>query len=219
MALNQQLESSEENKPDDIGSIVISRNNNGKAISIYQDDSWDLSCLFTTIHRQGNKINFGGLSQHKKNEAKWLTYLLLKKAVSNRGHAIKPSTIILYYKNCIKRLTEFSKSNNCSVFEVIENKHHLAKFAHQSPNPGQLTCLGAVLNHINNLGEEITKIRIDDIHLVHQLTVLAKSKQLYLQRPIIPSRIYCSIIKNLWSIIRNYWEKRQEIQQLTIDIS
>jgi len=219
MVVPQKIDRAKENKLDNIENFVISKNKDGVVISTYEDDIWDLTCLFNTVHSQFSRIYFNNLSHRQKGEAKWLTYILLKKATSKRGAAIKPSTILIYYKNCIRPLTEFSTLNNCSVFETIENKHYLIKFARQSQKAGQLSCIGAVLNHINGLGKEITKVSINDIRLVHQLSVLAKSKNQYQQHPVIPSRIYLSIIKNLWLIVRNYWKKRQYVHQLIIDIS
>jgi hypothetical protein len=206
-------------KHDGLGGIEISKSPSGATISIYEDDVWDLTPLFNTVHHQGKKIYFEDSNQDRKNEAKWLTYLLLKKTVSNRGQALKPSTLIGYFKTCIKRLIDFSKANECSIFEIIENKQLLAIFTYKSQTQSQLVNLGAVLNHINNLGKDITHLQVSDIHLVQQVIVLGKSNNHYQQHPIIPGRIYDSVITHLWSIVREYWEKRQKIYQFVVALS
>lgn len=184
-------------------SFVISRDNDGQVLSTYGDDTWDLSPYQLTI-TGANKIHFrtwyskANLNNEENVDCyKWLIFILIYLTpYSGHENAKSVGTIISYtimIRHILKKISdkEYSLKDFIQSQELINSqiKHFTRKVIRIFPS---------LLSYLLILGKEKTGIAPLDKSFIYSLThCVSNTQSTYEQTPVIPTKIYSSIINVL----------------------
>ncbi len=105
--------------------FIISRNNNGEILSVYNDNLWDLTPYAPGLN-QSYKFHFYKNLKDKKNisEFKKLFFLMMVIGSPFRNEIYSVTTLSQSYK-ILSSIAEFAESINKRLYQVLEDTNQL----------------------------------------------------------------------------------------------
>ncbi|MBO1271132.1 hypothetical protein J3L11_05640 [Shewanella sp. 4t3-1-2LB] len=187
--------------PDD--SFVISRNIHGQPLSLYGNEIWDLSPYKLTI--VGNsRINFCSWIKNKNrnDEAntkifKWIIFIIIYITPNNGYDSVKSVGTIISYSVMIRHLLKKISNEEYSLKEFLESQT-LINSKLNLLSKEAIRILPSLLSYFLLLGKKKTGLTPVNKNFIYSLSHYISGAQFtYDQTPVIPTRIYSSIIKVL----------------------
>lgn len=181
--------------------FVISRDKDGKILSFYRDNVWNLRTYISNPSQHGI-INFETRIKFKNiNDAKKLMFLLIVFGSGRNGSQYSVETLGHYFSDVIVPLSDFSIKLNKYINEIFENENYLSKYIRDYCTTRiKIQDLSSFLIFLDRLNNEITNINYKRSKNI--FNILAQKKKyfdsLINQTEIIPSRILAESIKQRW---------------------
>ncbi len=185
--------------------FVISRKRNGDILSIYSDDSWDLS-PYSTNPTNSSKIKFKNRINDPKieQEAKRLIFLLLSLGKGVAGSSYSVATIIGYATFCIFPISLFALNKKLTINNVLSNTDLLLEFTNSSfTNKTYLYRFYGFLGFMSSIDNNLSGFEYEENKkFLSQLKLKIKSvPEQFNQTSIIPLRIFSESLKLRWQQI------------------
>jgi hypothetical protein len=183
--------------------FIISRDNQGNALSRLQDDVWDFS-TYSVISTYHDKINFRTLRLDNSKIAKKIMLILLIKGRGNNSSQLAVSTLYTYFYSVIRPLCQFSEQNSMDLKGIINSEKLILKFLYtNSKDTVKLKFLVKLLKYIcesYNVIHNLKSVFTSEIKQFVEYT-RKKNEENTEQTLLIPSRIYLYGIKKRWEHI------------------
>ena len=181
--------------------FVISRDKNGKVLSSYKDNVWNLKTYASNPSQHGiidfeNRIESSNISDVKK-----LMFLLIVFGSGRNGSQYSVETLGHYFNDVMVPLSKFALENKTTITKIIENNILLNSYINNKcSNLGKVQCLSSTLVFLDNLSNRSTQInfqRNKDIFKLLKSKINDFSAEHH-QTSIIPSRILAESIRQRW---------------------
>lgn len=194
-------------------SFVISRNSEGKVISKYEDNSWDLK-----PYRQGGNqslgiLHFGNLPENCIEDAKWLMFVLMFMISSGKATQLSVSTLYDYMKP-IRSLSKFAENKEISINDILTDERYLLAYAGSLTKRSPLQNFMNFTNNIYSVGSFRSGINVININQISEVGKRLKELGEEEQTPVIPPRIYSEFIKQLTEFIELVSDSSSQIRDL-----
>jgi len=186
--------------PDD--NFVISRTKDGKILSVFGDNSWDLN-PYKSNPSQYAKFEFKVLnSQHNYiKESKKLLFALMLFGSGKRGSTYSVATLKELFTGAILPLAKYAENINQGLFSVLENNLILRGYVQGiNDKSNQFSSLNRLLVFLHGIDNGILDIDYsEDKELILEIkNYLHKRRDNYNQTYVIPSRILAESLKQRW---------------------
>lgn len=181
--------------------FVISRDKDGKVLSLYKDNVWNLKTYISNPSQHGiinfeNRIEFSNISDAKK-----LMFLLIVFGSGRNGSQYSVETLGHYFNDVIVPLSVFSIKSNKYINEILENENYLNEYISgycttRSKNQSFssfFVFLDRLDNKITNINYKRSKNIFTQIKQKRDKFDLRTN-----QTEIIPSRILAESIRQRW---------------------
>ena len=189
--------------------FVISRTIEGEPLSKYGDDIWDLR-PYQSSPIKSSRLHFSIAEGAVKEEAKWLVFLLLFVAASGRATGLAISAVLSYWK-LIRKLVQHSKNRAIYIQDIFENKNELIRFVSSLDSRDNLRNLSTVFTHLLVIPSEVSGYHLLSSakfeFIIKKLKSLGKEEQ----HPVIPPRIYFSLIQQLDSFVSEIYTHKYQL--------
>ncbi|MCT7468532.1 hypothetical protein [Aliarcobacter cryaerophilus] len=181
--------------------FIISRDKDGKILSLYKDNVWNLKTYVSNPSQHGiidfeNRIESSNISDVKK-----LMFLLIVFGSGRNGSQYSVETLGHYFNDVMVPLSKFALENKTTITKIIENNILLNSYINNKcSNLGKVQCLSSTLVFLDNLSNRSTQInfqRNKDIFKLLKSKINDFSAE-YHQTSIIPSRILAESIRQRW---------------------
>ena len=181
--------------------FIISREKDGKILSLYKDNVWNLKTYVSNPSQHGiidfeNRIESSNISDVKK-----LMFLLIVFGSGRNGSQYSVETLGHYFNDVMVPLSKFALENKTTITKIIENNILLNSYINNKcSNLGKVQCLSSTLVFLDNLSNRSTQINFQRNKNIFELL---KSKindfsAEHHQTSIIPSRILAESIRQRW---------------------
>jgi len=181
--------------------FIISRDKDGKVLSSYKDNVWNLRTYVSNPSQHGiidfeNRIESSNISDVKK-----LMFLLIVFGSGRNGSQYSVETLGHYFNDVMVPLSKFALENKTTITKIIENNILLNSYINNKcSNLGKVQCLSSTLVFLDNLSNRSTQINFQRNKNIFELL---KSKindfsAEHHQTSIIPSRILAESIRQRW---------------------
>ena len=181
--------------------FIISRDKDGKILSLYKDNVWNLKTYVSNPSQHGiidfeNRIESSNISDVKK-----LMFLLIVFGSGRNGSQYSVETLGHYFNDVMVPLSKFALENKTTITKIIENNILLNSYINNKcSNLGKVQCLSSTLVFLDNLSNRSTQINFQRNKNIFELL---KSKindfsAEHHQTSIIPSRILAESIRQRW---------------------
>ena len=181
--------------------FIISREKDGKILSLYKDNVWNLKTYVSNPSQHGiidfeNRIESSNISDVKK-----LMFLLIVFGSGRNGSQYSVETLGHYFNDVMVPLSKFALENKTTITKIIENNILLNSYINNKcSNLGKVQCLSSTLVFLDNLSNRSTQInfqRNKDIFKLLKSKINDFSAEHH-QTSIIPSRILAESIRQRW---------------------
>ena len=181
--------------------FIISRDKDGKILSLYKDNVWNLKTYVSNPSQHGiidfeNRIESSNISDVKK-----LMFLLIVFGSGRNGSQYSVETLGHYFNDVMVPLSDFALENKTTITKIIENNILLNSYINNKcSNLGKVQCLSSTLVFLDNLSNRSTQInfqRNKDIFELLKSKINDFSAEHH-QTSIIPSRILAESIRQRW---------------------
>ena len=181
--------------------FIISRDKDGKILSLYKDNVWNLKTYVSNPSQHGiidfeNRIESSNISDVKK-----LMFLLIVFGSGRNGSQYSVETLGHYFNDVMVPLSKFALENKTTITKIIENNILLNSYINNKcSNLGKVQCLSSTLVFLDNLSNRSTQInfqRNKDIFELLKSKINDFSAEHH-QTSIIPSRILAESIRQRW---------------------
>ena len=181
--------------------FIISRDKDGKILSLYKDNVWNLKTYVSNPSQHGiidfeNRIESSNISDVKK-----LMFLLIVFGSGRNGSQYSVETLGHYFNDVMVPLSKFALENKTIITKIIENNILLNSYINNKcSNLGKVQCLSSTLVFLDNLSNRSTQInfqRNKDIFKLLKSKINDFSAEHH-QTSIIPSRILAESIRQRW---------------------
>ena len=181
--------------------FIISRDKDGKVLSSYKDNVWNLRTYISNPSQHGiidfeNRIESSNISDAKK-----LMFLLIVFGNGRNGSQYSVETLGHYFSDVMVPLSKFALENKTTITKIIENNILLNSYINNKcSNLGKVQCLSSTLVFLDNLSNRSTQInfqRNKDIFKLLKSKINDFSAEHH-QTSIIPSRILAESIRQRW---------------------
>ncbi len=181
--------------------FIISRDKDGKVLSLYKDNVWNLKTYVSNPSQYGiidfrNRIESSNISDAKK-----LMFLLIVFGSGRNGSQYSVETLGHYFNDGMVPLSDFALENKTTITKIIENNILLNSYINNKcSNLGKVQCLSSTLVFLDNLSNRSTQInfqRNKDIFELLKSKINDFSAEHH-QTSIIPSRILAESIRQRW---------------------
>ena len=181
--------------------FIISRDKDGKILSLYKDNVWNLKTYVSNPSQHGiidfeNRIESSNISDVKK-----LMFLLIVFGSGRNGSQYSVETLGHYFNDVMVPLSKFALENKTTITKIIENNILLNSYINNKcSNLGKVQCLSSTLVFLDNLSNRSTQInfqRNKDIFKLLKSKINDFSAEHH-QTSIIPSRILAESIRQRW---------------------
>ena len=181
--------------------FIISRDKDGKVLSLYKDNVWNLKTYVSNPSQYGiidfrNRIESSNISDAKK-----LMFLLIVFGSGRNGSQYSVETLGHYFNDVMVPLSKFALENKTTITKIIENNILLNSYINNKcSNLGKVQCLSSTLVFLDNLSNRSTQInfqRNKDIFKLLKSKINDFSAEHH-QTSIIPSRILAESIRQRW---------------------
>mgnify|MGYP003520509916 FL=1 len=181
--------------------FIISRDKDGKILSLYKDNVWNLKTYVSNPSQHGiidfeNRIESSNISDAKK-----LMFLLIVFGSGRNGSQYSVETLGHYFNDVMVPLSKFALENKTTITKIIENNILLNSYINNKcSNLGKVQCLSSTLVFLDNLSNRSTQInfqRNKDIFKLLKSKINDFSAEHH-QTSIIPSRILAESIRQRW---------------------
>ena len=181
--------------------FIISRDKDGKILSLYKDNVWNLKTYVSNPSQYGiidfrNRIEPSNISDAKK-----LMFLLIVFGSGRNGSQYSVETLGHYFNDGMVPLSDFALENKTTITKIIENNILLNSYINNKcSNLGKVQCLSSTLVFLDNLSNRSTQInfqRNKDIFELLKSKINDFSAEHH-QTSIIPSRILAESIRQRW---------------------
>lgn len=181
--------------------FIISRDKDGKILSSYKDNVWNLRTYISNPSQHGiidfeNRIESSNISDAKK-----LMFLLIVFGNGRNGSQYSVETLGHYFSDSITSLNIFSKKNSKNIISVIEDEYLLNNYINTScTHLGKAQSLSSLLAFLDRLSNDITKIQYKRNKNINELLKLKINdlNSKHYQTNLIPSRILAESIRQRW---------------------
>lgn len=181
--------------------FVISRDKNGKVLSSYKDNVWNLRTYASNPSQHGiidfeNRIKYSNISDAKK-----LMFLLIVFGSGRNGSQYSIETLGHYFNDVIVPLSDFSIKLNKYINEIIENENYLGEYIRgYCTTRSKNQSLSSFLIFLDRLSNKTTNI---NYKRSKSIFIQIKQKRdefdsTVNQTEIIPSRILAESIRQRW---------------------
>lgn len=200
--------------------LVLSRKFDGSVLSRYGDELIDLSPYKSTSGSR-SKFNLSLIDKEFRGDARWLWYLVYVHGEGRNNNSYSVQMLWNIYTYSIRSLCDFSKANNTQPITVLADERLLSIFIHSLVKNQELTTFSVVMSLYHQLGEDIYgfKIAYKKIFKAHLNNSYEQYKTLLKQTPIIPPRIYLSLLNTFWEVIKEYEKYGKGIPRLIAELT
>lgn len=185
------------------GYYVVSRRKNGRVLSRYEDDVWDVSPYSA---ENTSKITFSSIKDIGiRSEAKRLVFLYFLFGAGRYDASVSGATLRHFYDMGIKLMAGYAEEKKLSIKQLLENKKAFkdyieTKITVVKTRALYLSRLLKMLETRSNVetGIEYVKYKDIDANLSKQLQKIEDENE---QTEVIPVSIYISASKQRWEHI------------------
>jgi integrase len=184
--------------------FVISRSFDGKVLSRYRDNLWDLRSYRSNPSQHGI-LNFLRINYNCISDAKEIMFLLFLFGSGRKNSLYSTQTLSHYFNYGIVPLSEFAINNNITIKNIFENKNYLIRYISTScNNKDKIQNISCILIFLDKFSNDTTKINYKkDTEAFILIQEIRNSFQTQNQIEVIPSRILAESIKQRWKHIEN----------------
>ena len=184
--------------------FIITRDYENNPLSYFKDDNWDLSS-YRLVPKDRGIIDFTKIYNiDRRNEAKRLMLLIMIYKRGVNGNMLSNSTLIEnYFNGVIMLLANYSKENNISIKQLLENSIKLSYFIKEKVSIAQYNVFKSFLTFLYKTSNDLTNI---DYKKNEGLTKYLKIKHAQYRKSrdqveVIPTRIFNKIIQEKLAFI------------------
>ena len=184
--------------------FTISRNKEGKVLSIYEDNIWNLKTYISNPTQHGI-INFEKRIEAKNiTDAKKLMFLLIVFGNGRNGSQYSVETLGHYFNDVIMSVSKFAIKSNKYMNEIFENEKYLIEYIKNYCNTrSKNQSLSSFLIFLDRFDNKMTNINYKYSKNIFSL-IKQKRDEFDLtinQTNLIPSRILAESIRQRWNHI------------------
>lgn len=190
--------------------FTISRTKDGKKLSTYNDDTWDLRPYQLAGASRSAKLHFKFAEGNRKAEAKWLMFICMFIADTGGATGMSVATLLNYLK-IIRALSKYSQENDINITDIISNEEEIIKFTSKTLSTNILQGLSSLLGIFLSLPFVIPELKVEKSVKFDIILSKIKSISDTQQHPVIPPRIYSNLINNIDLLISDFFNHRNEI--------
>jgi len=196
--------------------FAISRDKDGKVLSFYKDNVWNLKTYISNPSQNGiidfrNRIESSNISDAKK-----LMFLLIVFGSGRNGSQYSVETLGRYFNDVVVPISKFAIKLNKHINEIFENENYLREYiidycSTRSKNQS----LSSFLIFFDRLNNKITNVNYNRSKNIFTLIKQKRDKfdSSINQTEIIPSRILAESIKQRWIQINEIENKLSNLMQ------
>lgn len=183
-------------------SFVVSRDNQGNAVSRYGDDTWDFRMYRLAGDSGSARVNFKFAVPRLRDEAKWLVFLLIYVAESESNCGMSIATIMNYLK-AVRKLFYYSDENRIPVSHVVCYPRALDIFINSLNNRNLLIGFSSVLARLASISSDVSGYKVSSLYYRYVAREKSKCLPEDFQHPVIPPRILSVLISEIELFISN----------------
>ena len=181
--------------------FIISRDKNGKVLSLYKDNVWNFKTYTSNPSQHGiidfkNRIEFSNISDAKK-----LMFLLIVFGSGRNGSQYSVETLGHYFNDVVVPISKFAIKLNKHINEIFENENYLIEYIRDyCTTRSKNQSLSSFLIFLDRLNNKTTSINYNRSKNIFTLIKQKREKfdSSINQTEIIPSRILAESIKQRW---------------------
>lgn len=184
--------------------FVISRESDGRILSYYHDDVWDLSPYHSGL--ESKKLLFENIEDEgDRGVVKRLMFLLMLFGNGRSGTILSSSTLYDYFQGTLVSLSKYAQETNVSIKDVLEDSDKLETYArglvaNRLARAPSLNALMAFLSSLDSKNSGINfRANPKLIKLLHQTF---SREYVIEQTPVIPASIFLGGARSRWEHFR-----------------
>lgn len=185
-------------------SYVISRNGNGDILSTYGDDTWDLRPYRLAGESGAAKIHLHKIHSSKRDEIRWLIFLVMYTANNGRSSGLSVSSIMNYIK-LLRNLATYSVLQKIEIRNIFSIENEAKKYLQFLSTRNLISCFSSLTCHLLEAGEKITGYQVLKDAISSLIDKKLSSIKPDEQHPVIPPRILSELIGELNVFIGNIY--------------
>ncbi|EGQ9206777.1 hypothetical protein ACPF3V_003332 [Vibrio cholerae] len=197
--------------------FVISRSNIGDVISVYGDDAWDLRSYGLAVNLNQGTLIFSTISDKRRDEAKWILFVLMYFSDAGRASALSVSTLVNYLK-LIRNVDAFFGGRDIGYSDFFSSENLMAEYLSATKRNHLVAKLITIYGKISSLPSYLTGFKC------HKgcMDVLDLYKSSFdrnnLQVPVIPPRILSNLINSLDKLLTDVFYNLDRLELFLVAI-
>lgn len=193
--------------------FVVSRDTDGNVVSRYGDPVWDLSFYSTTV-TGSRAIYFSSWLPVSElcqliEDSKWMLFMLMYIADTGRAGYLSVSYLCNRYPALLRDLCLYCYENRLTMRGVLTSEVALKKYV-RTLNKSKIMSLSFILGHLLRIDSKISGYKAIGGKTISELKALTPSND-HQGTPVIPSRIYSSIIQTCCNRVTEFLEASVKI--------
>lgn len=197
---------------------IVSQEENGTVVSIYQDLEWD---FYPDIARHGigkTKVIFKNIPPKMMGQYKWIVYCMKNFATVGRGESMSVSTLIKYTWS-LHHLCLFLNKRSITFRRFFNNELVFNSYLKQINNHGLASSFSGLIKALKSIDKDILGLSIsNDLPVKNIRKVLTKLKNPSKQHAVIPERIYLNIIARSQEFVEDVYQNRYKLKAFISNI-
>jgi len=211
------LDEKKTNYPND--NFVISRDVNGRVLSVYGDLTYDLTPYCSTKNSK-KRIPFGFIEGSSyQDEARWLWFICYRFSQGRNNNNLSVGVLYSRFISFIKPLCQFAKLNNIPAIQVLETKKLLVKFIYKNDSAmfnKQVMPTLKLYHHLKDIVGFDVALTDSLFNIIEKRHNIVNSKKQ--QTELIPPRLYGLWLKEAWRIVEEFEKYSDGINSLLYHI-
>lgn len=190
--------------------FVISRSKTGEVLSIYSDDIWDFRPYLGAGDSGNARMIFNFCKGSLREDSKWIMFILLYVANSQRGLGLSISTLMGYLK-VIRATSGFCEKHQINIKELFDSEKQMTKFINSLKTRNLLHNLSSVLSHLLSIPSEVSGFKISVLTKYEVLKLKLNNTGQNNQHPVIPPKVFSGLISELNFFIDLIYEQKDDL--------
>lgn len=198
--------------------FVISRSEDGKILSVYGDNTWDLNPYISNPSQYATlKFEVIGSKHDYIKEIKKLLFAFIILGSGRKGSTYSVTTISSLLNQALIPLAKFADKKNTTLINLLESIPLLKEYKNSINSKSKLIYLKTLLKFLYIIDNKILQINYsEDIELLSDIQNKLNKIHIKLnQTSVIPSRILANSIKQRWQQISEIEENLDSIVEFT----
>lgn len=199
------------------GNFIISRYENGKIASIYDDDIWLLS-PDSIIAREIPNIHFNDTPESVKDDLKWISFCI-KYSNNTTAKGFISDGILYEHVRILKHIANFIHIESTSFQKFFHSEAYLLKYLQGLDNYSAIKCLKSTVKLLSKIDSDSLGFSIFiDNHKDHINDKLKSTPHNREQHAVIPERIYFEIIHHIKELFSELHTNKNNLSKMTENI-